>query len=61
MYLVTGSNDCLMKLEDYENKICMHIIEGGHTNNITTINYHPDLSSYCLAQKMELCKLKRFS
>jgi len=41
-YLVSGADDKLIKVWDYQNKSCVQTLEG-HTNNVMRVMYHPSL------------------
>jgi coatomer subunit beta' len=41
-YLISGGDDFLVKVWDYQNKKCIQTMEG-HTNNVTVVGFHPSL------------------
>jgi len=41
-YLISGADDCLVKVWDYQNKTCVHTIVG-HTQNVSAVQFHPSL------------------
>eukprot|EP00051_Salpingoeca_urceolata_P007123 m.94408 g.94408 ORF g.94408 m.94408 type:complete len:1042 (-) comp15123_c1_seq1:58-3183(-) len=41
-YLVTGGDDRLVKIWDYQNKTCVQTLEG-HTQNVCSVIFHPEL------------------
>jgi coatomer subunit beta' len=41
-YLVSGGDDMVIKLWDYQTKQCVHTLEGHH-HNISSVSFHPDL------------------
>ncbi|KAK3824930.1 MAG: coatomer WD associated region-domain-containing protein [Benniella sp.] len=41
-YLITGGDDSLVKVWDYQNKTCVQTLDG-HTQNVTFAIFHPDL------------------
>ena len=41
-YLVSGGDDMVVKLWDYQTKQCVHTLEGHH-HNISSVSFHPDL------------------
>jgi coatomer subunit beta' len=41
-YLVTGGDDMVVKVWDYQTKQCISTLEGHH-NNISSVSFHPDL------------------
>jgi coatomer subunit beta' len=41
-YLVTGADDCLVKVWDYQSKACVASM-AGHSSNVNTVAFHPDL------------------
>ncbi|KAG1667995.1 hypothetical protein FOA52_000639 [Chlamydomonas sp. UWO 241] len=41
-YLITGSDDKLVKIWDYQTKSCVQTLEG-HLNNISSVCFHPEL------------------
>jgi WD40 repeat protein len=53
-FLVSGADDQLIKVWDYQTKTCVATLEG-HTNNVSAVAFHPHLpliitgSEVCLA------------
>lgn len=41
-YLISGADDCLVKIWDYQNKTCIQTLEG-HAHNITCVSFHTEL------------------
>uniref|UniRef100_A0A8D3BZ03 Coatomer subunit beta' n=1 Tax=Scophthalmus maximus TaxID=52904 RepID=A0A8D3BZ03_SCOMX len=41
-YLISGADDCLVKIWDYQNKTCVQTLEG-HVQNVTCVSFHPGL------------------
>ena len=41
-YLVSGADDRLVKVWDYQTKACIQTLEG-HAHNIATVCFHPEL------------------
>lgn len=41
-YLVSGADDRLIKVWDYQNKSCVQTLDG-HTHNVTAVCFHPEL------------------
>ena len=41
-YLISGADDHLVKVWDYQNKTCVQTLEV-HVNNVTTVCFHPEL------------------
>lgn len=41
-YLISGGDDRLIKIWDYQTKQCLHTLEG-HSNNISSVVFHPEL------------------
>jgi len=41
-YLISGADDCLVKVWDYQNKTCVHTLDG-HAQNISSVQFHPSL------------------
>ncbi|XP_065191784.1 coatomer subunit beta'-like [Sycon ciliatum] len=41
-YLVSGADDKLVKIWDYQNKTCVQTLEG-HAQNVSTVAFHPEL------------------
>ena len=41
-YLISGGDDRLVKIWDYQTKQCLHTLDG-HTNNISSAVFHPEL------------------
>jgi hypothetical protein len=41
-YLISGADDKLIKVWDYQNKSCVQTLEG-HTHNVTAVCFHPEL------------------
>lgn len=41
-YLVSGADDRLVKVWDYQTKACIQTLEG-HAHNISTVCFHPEL------------------
>lgn len=54
-FLVSGADDQLIKVWDYQTKTCVATLEG-HTNNVSAVAFHPHLpliitgSEVCLAR-----------
>ncbi|GIX79870.1 coatomer subunit beta' [Caerostris extrusa] len=40
-YLISGADDRLVKIWDYQNKTCIHTLEG-HAQNISAVTFHPE-------------------
>lgn len=41
-YLISGADDRLVKIWDYQNKTCVQTLEG-HAQNISSVAFHPEL------------------
>jgi WD40 repeat protein len=41
-FLISGADDRLIKVWDYQTKHCVHTLEG-HAHNISAVAYHPEL------------------
>lgn len=41
-YLISGADDRLVKIWDYQNKTCVQTLEG-HAQNISAVAFHPEL------------------
>ena len=41
-YLVSGGDDCLVKVWDYQTKQCIYTFEG-HDDDVTAVSFHPEL------------------
>ena len=41
-YLISGADDRLIKIWDYQNKSCVQTLDG-HSHNVTTVCFHPEL------------------
>ncbi|KAK2705189.1 hypothetical protein QYM36_017291 [Artemia franciscana] len=41
-YLISGADDCLVKIWDYQNRSCVQSLYG-HTENVTAVVFHPEL------------------
>lgn len=41
-FLVSGADDRLIKVWDYQTKHCVHTLEG-HAHNISAVAFHPEL------------------
>jgi len=41
-YLISGADDRLVKIWDYQNKTCVQTLEG-HAQNIASVSFHPEL------------------
>jgi len=41
-YLISGADDRLVKIWDYQNKTCVQTLEG-HAQNISSVSFHPEL------------------
>ena len=41
-YLISGADDRLVKIWDYQNKTCVQTLEG-HAQNIAAVSFHPEL------------------
>eukprot|EP00828_Plagiopyla_frontata_P048307 TRINITY_DN9219_c0_g1_i2.p1 TRINITY_DN9219_c0_g1~~TRINITY_DN9219_c0_g1_i2.p1 ORF type:complete len:582 (-),score=100.39 TRINITY_DN9219_c0_g1_i2:88-1833(-) len=41
-YIISGGDDKLIKIWDYQTKICIHTLEG-HQNNISFVMFHPEI------------------
>jgi coatomer subunit beta' len=41
-YLVSGADDRLVKVWDYQTKACIQTLDG-HAHNISTVCFHPEL------------------
>lgn len=41
-YLISGADDRLVKIWDYQNKTCVQTLEG-HTLNVSAVCFHPEL------------------
>ncbi|XP_065583646.1 coatomer subunit beta'-like [Artemia franciscana] len=41
-YLISGADDCLVKIWDYQNRSCVQSLYG-HTENISAVVFHPEL------------------
>lgn len=41
-YLISGADDRLVKIWDYQNKTCVQTLEG-HAENVTAVCFHPEL------------------
>lgn len=41
-FLVSGADDRLIKVWDYQTKACVHTLEG-HAHNISAVAFHPEL------------------
>nr|XP_018896635.1 PREDICTED: coatomer subunit beta' [Bemisia tabaci] len=41
-YLISGADDRMVKIWDYQNKTCVQTLEG-HTENIASVCFHPEL------------------
>ena len=41
-YLISGADDRLVKIWDYQNKTCVQTLEG-HAQNIASVTFHPEL------------------
>ena len=41
-YLISGADDKLVKIWDYQNKTCVQTLEG-HAQNISSVSFHPEL------------------
>jgi coatomer subunit beta' len=39
-YLLTGADDNLVKIWDYQTKACVQTLEG-HTHNVASVLFHP--------------------
>ena len=45
-YLISGADDRLVKIWDYQNKSCVQTLEG-HNQNISCVMFHPELPIIC--------------
>ena len=41
-YLVSGADDKLVKVWDYQTKACVQTLEG-HAHNVSAVSFHPEL------------------
>ena len=41
-YLISGADDRLVKIWDYQNKTCVQTLEG-HAQNVSSVAFHPEL------------------
>lgn len=41
-YLISGADDCLVKIWDYQNKTCVQTLDG-HSQNVSSVQFHPSL------------------
>jgi coatomer subunit beta' len=41
-YLISGADDKLIKIWDYQTKACVQTLEG-HSHNIAAVCFHPEL------------------
>lgn len=41
-YIISGADDRLVKIWDYQNKTCVQTLEG-HGENVTAVCFHPEL------------------
>ncbi|KAK2701677.1 hypothetical protein QYM36_019682 [Artemia franciscana] len=41
-YLISGADDCLVKIWDYQNRSCVQSL-CGHTENVSAVVFHPEL------------------
>ena len=41
-YLISGADDRLTKIWDYQNKTCVQTLEG-HSQNVVCVAFHPEL------------------
>ncbi|KAG0715759.1 Coatomer subunit beta' [Chionoecetes opilio] len=41
-YLISGGDDSLVKIWDYQNKTCVQTLEG-HSQNVSSVSFHPEL------------------
>lgn len=41
-YLISGADDRLIKIWDYQNKTCVATLDG-HTHNVSAVCFHPEL------------------
>merc|ERR1712106_927179 len=41
-YLISGADDRMVKIWDYQNKTCVQTL-GGHAQNIASVSFHPEL------------------
>lgn len=43
MHLVSGSDDGVVKVWDYQTKACLYTFETAHVDNVTSVIFHPDI------------------
>lgn len=48
-YLISGADDRLVKIWDYQNKSCVQTLEG-HNQNISCVMFHPELPIICTGE-----------
>ena len=51
-FLISGGDDHFVKVWDYQNKICVHTLEG-HSNNVTGVIFHGSLPLFLTASEDE--------
>ena len=52
-YLISGADDKLVKIWDYQTKSCADA--EGHAHNVSAVCFHLSCQSSLLAQRMERC------
>lgn len=56
-YLISGADDKLVKIWDYQTKTCVQTLEG-HSHNIAAVSFHPELPIILTGRYAHVCQLQ---